>query len=143
MDLTTLLKNYPKLLLYDGDCGMCQFSVRFLIKHNEKKNIYFASLQSPIGVQLKKHYQLEHIDSIIYIRDEKAFYYAEGVLLASQEMTKPWSFLQYLRYIPYFISNSVYKFIAKYRKRWIKTPDHCPLYPAEIRQRFLDGMILD
>lgn len=140
MKIETILKNYPHLILYDGSCGMCQYAVRFFLKYNKNANFYFASLQSNLGEQIKKKFLLSSVDSIIYIENGKAHIYAKAVLKALKHTNYPVKFLHYLNIIPYFISNPVYKLIAKYRKRIVKPPVACPIYPPAIQKRFLDNL---
>ena len=35
-----------KILFYDGDCGFCNKSVQFVLKYENRSEIYFSALQS-------------------------------------------------------------------------------------------------
>lgn len=142
MKIQTILKNYPHLILYDGSCGMCQYAVRFFLKYNKTSNFYFASLQSNLGILIKKEFSLNNVDSLIYVENGEAHIYAKGVLKALKYTSYPVKLLHFLKIIPYFISNPIYKLIAKYRKKIVKTPTACPIYPQAIQKRFLDNLLV-
>ena len=38
-------------VLYDGECGFCNFWVHWILKKDTKNNFLFASLQSDFGQQ--------------------------------------------------------------------------------------------
>lgn len=137
-DLLYSLDQFPHLILYDNSCGMCQRSIQFLIKHNKKENFYFLSLESELGRKLRSYYNLEKHDTIIYIRNQKVYTYADAIFEALKETKAPWKFLSIFKFIPRFITTPVYKLIAKNRKKLNKRFQNCPYYPPETRARFLD-----
>lgn len=141
--INEFLAQYPKLILYDNICGMCQYSVQMIIKYNNKEDIYFAALDSDIGRSLKAHFKLEGHDSIIFIEDQKAYFYSKAIFKVAKYLKAPINFIYPLFYLPGGLTALPYRVMAKYRKKFIKTPTHCPLYPLNIRKRFLDGIKLD
>ncbi len=65
------------ILMFDGECHLCDRSVQFILKHDRTESIQFASLQSPIGQRLlKEHGVPDSIDSLIFI--EGASYYVKS-----------------------------------------------------------------
>ncbi|MCH7761547.1 DUF393 domain-containing protein, partial [candidate division TA06 bacterium] len=46
------------ILLFDGVCNLCNFSVRFTIKRDPNLKFLFASLQSAVGQKLLKQFKL-------------------------------------------------------------------------------------
>ena len=56
------------MLLYDGSCGFCAASVRFVLRHDRRGTLRFAALQSPFGRRaLEQHPQLRAVDSVIWL----------------------------------------------------------------------------
>ena len=45
------MKNF---VLYDGDCGICNRSVAFVLKHEKSASIHFAPIQSDFTKELFK-----------------------------------------------------------------------------------------
>lgn len=56
------------ILFFDGDCGLCSRSVRFLIKQDKRKRLYFAPLQGVAAQAILPLEYREVIDTIIYQR---------------------------------------------------------------------------
>ena len=46
MELNEILAQQP-ILLFDGECGFCNKSIQFILKHESKPKLKFAALQSP------------------------------------------------------------------------------------------------
>ena len=127
------------LVLYDGECGLCQFSVQWLLDKDVNQELYFAPLQG----ETAKHYlssgQIpDDLDSLIYVRQEKEiFWYSTGVLELSKVLPRPWSWGIFALYIPKILRDGVYRLVAANRLRFFKAPDSCRLPKAEEVSRFL------
>ena len=72
-----------KWMLFDGDCGLCHWAVRFIAPKDLNKNFCFVPLNSPFGIQLlrERGLYLEEktngtlpLDSVILIDPNKAYY---------------------------------------------------------------------
>ncbi len=138
MDINELLKKQP-ILLFDGECGFCNRSVLYFLRHEKNKSMHFAPLNSKTGKELRAYFEIdEKIDSIILIRDHSAY-------IKSCAALRLFPYLKGLRplmivfvVIPPFIRNWVYDMIAKRRMKIFGRVKNCELLPAEDRQRFLD-----
>jgi predicted DCC family thiol-disulfide oxidoreductase YuxK len=60
------------ILFYDGDCGLCNSSVQFVLKHRKHNAIYFATLQSDLAKQTlnKKGIEIK-LDTLYFLKNEK------------------------------------------------------------------------
>ena len=49
-----------KIVFFDGVCNFCNATVDFVWKHNKRRSLYYASLQSDIAKEklLKSHMQI-------------------------------------------------------------------------------------
>lgn len=128
-----------RIILMDGDCSICQGSVQFIMKRDQGK-FYFASLQSEIGQHLVKQHQLEHVDSVILIDDNRAYIYSSAVLKITRKLGFPWKVFSIFSIIPAIIRNPVYHIIAKNRHRFKSKKTECPLLTEEQRRRFLSSV---
>ena len=130
----------PKhLVLYDGECGLCQFSVQWLLDRDRNDCLYFAPLQ---GETAQSFVQSGHIpaelDSIIYIRDEQEFFwFSSAILQILRVLPAPWSWGAVGRFVPKFIRDFVYKQIAANRIALFGPADMCRLPSPEEASRFL------
>jgi len=107
------------IVLFDGICNLCNASVRFIIKHDKKSKIQFASLQSETAKQLllNKAIDTQKIDSIIFISDEKIFFKSNAAIEIAKMLDGFPNYLKYFQFIPRAIRDIVYDLIAKNRYR--------------------------
>lgn len=71
----------PPILYYDGDCGLCNWSVNFLIRHDRENRLRFAPLQGKTAVErLPEPYRLQ-LSTVVYEREASEFYTRSGAIL--------------------------------------------------------------
>jgi predicted DCC family thiol-disulfide oxidoreductase YuxK len=129
-----------KIVVFDGVCNLCESSVQFIIKHDQKDVFRFASIQTEIGKKIINHLGLENrgIDSIILYEPNKAYYNkAEAAKLILKELVTWKSFLYPL--IPTgILGNFFYDYIAKNRYKWYGKKDNCMIPTPELKSKFLE-----
>ncbi|MBK3497198.1 DUF393 domain-containing protein [Viridibacillus sp. YIM B01967] len=120
------------ILIYDGQCNMCSRFIRFIVKINKNPTIKITNFDS----QWSKDNIDKSIDSMIFFENNKKYIYSDAViniLISANRLFLP---LVIVKIIPKFIRNSVYKFIAKHRRKIMKNK-HCPLPSKEENNIFL------
>jgi predicted DCC family thiol-disulfide oxidoreductase YuxK len=143
-----LLKD-KSIVLFDGSCGLCNKSVKFVLKKEKnypvgstvqrEPNLFFAPLQSQTGTALLKQYGLEHkIDSIVFVKGGKAYIKSSAALQVTKYLKGLWPLLFGFYIIPKFIRDAVYDFIAKNRITWFGNADYCEMLTPELKKRFLE-----
>lgn len=127
------------ILLFDGECNLCNKSVQFVIKRDKKANIKFASLQSETGKQIMQQFNIpsEYIDSIILLERGNVYYKSTAALRLSKKMDALWPLCFTIIIIPAFIRNIIYDFIARNRIKWLGKADTCWVMTPEFKNRFL------
>jgi predicted DCC family thiol-disulfide oxidoreductase YuxK len=130
------------LVLYDGVCGLCDRTVQTLLSADKKGVLTYAALQGETAATiLKRHPQLEGVDSIVYVRNpganEEVFVKSGAVLRIFGDVGGKWSALAFFLVVPRFIRDGVYSWIAKNRYRWFGKYDSCKMPSAATRSRFL------
>lgn len=128
------------ILLFDGVCNLCNSSVQFIIKRDEKKIFSFAALQSGIGQKYLKDFNLDGkgIDSVIYINGDKCYIKSTAALHIIKNLGGGWKLLYPLIIVPPFIRNFFYDLVAKSRYKLFGKKDSCMIPTPDIRSRFLD-----
>ncbi len=117
-----------KVVFYDGDCGLCQRSVRALVSLDSKKELLFAPLN---GETYKTEVGGESdMSTVVFLSDGKLFYKSDAVIEIGRRLGGVKSLLLLLKLIPRFIRDTVYNFIARNRKKV-----SCIILPRD--QRFL------
>ncbi|MPZ21786.1 MAG: DUF393 domain-containing protein [Luteitalea sp.] len=129
------------IVLYDGVCGLCHRSVRFLLRHDPRGRLRFAALQSSLGRALltRHHLAPDVLDTLVLIERERASTRSDAVLGAARYLARPWRYLALLRVLPRAIRDRLYDRVARSRYRWFGRLDACPLPSPAHRARFLDA----
>jgi predicted DCC family thiol-disulfide oxidoreductase YuxK len=127
-----------KIVLFDGVCNLCSSSVRFIISHNSKKNIKFASLQSAFGQSQLQKYQLPiEVRTIVLIKGEQYFTKSSAVLEICKELNRLYPLLTFFKIIPLPLRDWIYNFVARRRYQWFGKKDQCWLPTLELQSRFI------
>jgi len=131
------------IVLYDGDCGFCARSVRWILAHERDHAIRFAPLQGATAARLRRSYPRipEAIDSVVYVADGRAHLRSKALLHAARHLRAPWRWGYALRCLPGLILalgfDLGYRLIAAMRYRIWGRADACQLVTPEQRLRFL------
>lgn len=133
------------VLLYDGECGLCNRVVRSLLKADGGGKLNFAPLQSePAQNYLRSHgLPVRDFDSMVFVPDwnrpELNEYQlrTDGALAACAIVGGGWGKLASLRILPRWLRDSVYKVVAKTRYALFGVYRPTPLPDPEWKKRFL------
>lgn len=127
------------IVFYDGKCGLCNRAVRFILRHDKKGKIHFATLQSELGQRAQNAVaRLRNpSDSVILFEDEKYYTESAAALRIAARLDGPWRWLRFLKIVPSVLRNAVYRFIAKHRYQWFGRNEACMLPTPELQQRFI------
>lgn len=132
-------KQYSKILLFDGECNLCNSTVQFVIKNDVKANIKFASLQSEFGQKLMKKFEIHqhYLDSIIFIEGNMVNYKSTAALRLFKQLDGFWRLTYAFMIVPKFIRNFVYDYIARNRVKWFGKAQTCWVMTPDLMDRFL------
>jgi predicted DCC family thiol-disulfide oxidoreductase YuxK len=131
-------------LLYDGECGFCSATVRFVLRHERRHTLLFAPLQGPFGAEvLARHPGLRGLDSVVWLEPahgatpERAYVRSDAVLRVAAYLGRTWRLCLAARICPRPWRDAVYDFVARRRHRIPRRSGSCPLPDASTRDRFL------
>ena len=133
------------ILLYDGTCGFCAWSVQLVLRHDRRQTLRFASLQGDYGVAVRsRHAALEGVDSIVWVDPdgedgtEAVAVRSEAALRVARYLGGWWTLGLVGWVIPRPIRDALYDVIARNRHKLVGAGASCLLPGPEVRQRFLD-----
>ncbi|RMH86196.1 MAG: thiol-disulfide oxidoreductase DCC family protein, partial [Calditrichaeota bacterium] len=133
------------LVLYDGVCGLCNRTVRWLLRIDRRGILCFAPLQSETAaaILLRHGMKPSRLETLVLVRDggtpaERLYIRSQAALEICRELGGMWRIVSFLRIVPRPIGDALYNFIARRRYRWFGRHEQCPVPPPEVRQRFLD-----
>lgn len=129
---------HKHIILYDGDCPLCNYWVDFVLKRDRKDKFLFASLQSSYGQEFLAERNIStDVFNTIYLVKPQQYYYIKSRAISKifQLLGGIYSPLSWLKYFPKGIADSVYDLVAKNRKKIHF--EHCPLITGDDRKKFL------
>lgn len=133
------------VLFYDGECGLCNWVVRLLLREDAVGRMKFAPLQSaPAQVYLKAQgLPTADFDSLVFVPDWSDQTIGTfrlrtaGVLGAADEIGGIWRVLSWTRFIPAVLRDGAYKLVARSRYALFGQYRPTPLPEPEWEKRFL------
>lgn len=136
------------LVVYDGHCALCNGWVRWLLPRDHHDRLRFVTSDSPKVAELLAHYvEVFEPDgapgSVLVFRNplqggERMLTRFAAVLALLRELPQPWPAVSVaLGCVPSFLSDPLYRLVARWRYRIWGRLDTCPLPKPEQRSRFL------
>lgn len=128
-----------KIILFDGECNLCNSSVNFIIDRDQNNVFKFASLQSETGQSLfgKSALSKMDIDSIILVSGDRYFTKSSAVLRIAKELNIPWKLFYAFIIIPFPLRDFLYDIVARNRYKWFGKKDSCRIPTPELKNKFL------
>lgn len=126
------------LLLYDGNCGLCDRVVRWVHKNDDAGVFYFSPLSGETArPYLDRWFASGPVpDSVILVENpgsagEKILIRTAAILAVARQLEGVWRALLLLELVPRFLRDGAYRLVARYRKRlfpnpgcqWLSGPD--------------------
>lgn len=137
------------LVIFDGNCGFCNRSVRWFLHRDRKDRLRFVASQSPKvrGVLARHGLGISGPesgpDTIIVVRDsdgtgERVYLRSDAAREMLAELPQPWPTAGIvLGRIPRPVRDACYRVIARWRHQIGGRLESCPIPTVEERGRFL------
>lgn len=130
--------NKTPIIFFDGVCEMCNSFVDLVLKADKEKIFHFAPIQGSTARELLPKLPDNPGDwSMIYLDENGVHDQSDASLKIYRRLGGVWTILSLLLYIPKFIRNPIYRFIAKNRYKFLGKKDNCRLPSAQEKERFL------
>jgi len=108
------------IVFFDGDCGVCNFWVQWILERDTKDQFMFASLQSEFGQQFLSERGLETKEfNTMYLWKPKQYYLikSRAVLKIANLLGGIYKLSAIGKIIPRFLSDKVYDAISRNRMK--------------------------
>ncbi|MDY3338198.1 DCC1-like thiol-disulfide oxidoreductase family protein [Riemerella anatipestifer] len=125
-------------LFYDGDCGVCNRWVQWVLKNDKNDNFRFVALQSSFGQSFLKDRNLPTSNfSTLYLWKPNAFYLtkSDAVIKIGHILGGKFSLLNIGKVVPTFVRNKMYDLVAKNRMNI--AGKYCLLLSEEEQKKFI------
>lgn len=133
------------VILYDGVCGLCDRTIRFVVRHDQAGRFRFAPLQSAFaaGVLARHGREAARLDTVYLLRGAQLLAKSDAVCAILYELGGIWRLPALLRFLPRGLRDRAYDALAGRRYRWFGRFDQCPVPPAHLRERFVAAAVPD
>ncbi|TDE48414.1 thiol-disulfide oxidoreductase DCC family protein [Flavobacterium sp. GT3P67] len=127
-------------VLFDGECNFCNSTVLYIIKHDKKDKIRFASQQSEIGMKLMKDigFLNNNLDTIVLIENETAFIKTEALIKICKSLVGFPKLFIMLKIIPRSFRDYFYEIFSRHRYHLFGKKTKCIIPTQKIKNKFLD-----
>lgn len=127
------------LILFDGVCGLCSASARFVLRHDRRGQFRLAAAQSPLGRALFRHYGFdpEAMETVLVVAEGRAYAKTDAALLVLARLGPPWSAARAAQLLPRALADRLYDRLARNRYRVLGRRDRCMVPRPEWRERFI------
>jgi len=128
------------ILLYDGVCGLCARSVRWILRHERDHEIKFAPLQGETAAALRaKHPRIpDQLSTVVLVENDRVHLRSKAFFYSAKHLRAPWRWAYAFRWIPGFLPDIFYRVVAALRYRLFGKHDSCELPAPDQRARFLE-----
>jgi predicted DCC family thiol-disulfide oxidoreductase YuxK len=125
------------VVFYDGECGLCSRSVRFLLQNEKDESLHFCALQTETAREffLENNLAMLTFDTIVFWDGSRFFFKSNAVLRLIPFLKTRFVWLKIAWVFPRFIRDHVYYWVAKNRKRFFKNT--CALPTEAQKNRFI------
>lgn len=134
------------VVLYDGYCGLCDRSVRWLVDADRRAVLRYAPLQGETAAPILERHGIPaggDFESFILVENlggpsERLRQRSDGALTALVALGGWRAGLARIgRMVPRAIRDAVYDFVARRRTRWFGRLEACRIPAPDERRRFL------
>ncbi|MDP0490514.1 MAG: DCC1-like thiol-disulfide oxidoreductase family protein [Verrucomicrobiota bacterium JB023] len=133
------------VVIFDEGCLLCSGAVRFLHERDRRGRLWFAGLGSQYATAHRESFGLPEpgasAETFVVLDEaaQKAFTRSDGVARVLREFGPGWSQLgRLLGFLPRGLRDGAYSFVARNRRHWFGSSEHCGVPPGSLRGRVLD-----
>lgn len=129
----------PKVVLFDGDCTVCNRAIQFIALRDKEKIFQFAPLQSSKGIELLKDFSINsaQLNSVVVLDGKKIFTHSTAVLQIFKNLSGGWKVLYIGILLPRIIRDKLYAYVAERRHTIFKNNVSCDNIRSEVQERML------
>ena len=127
-----------QILFFDGVCGLCNWSIDFVLIRDRRGLFQFAPLQGETARTLLSPADVSDLNSVILWVNGRSYRKSSAVVRVLWRLDFCWQVVGWLIWlIPLPLRNLGYSLVARYRYRLFGKKETCRLPTADERMRFL------
>lgn len=129
----------PRIVLYDGACGLCHRTVAWLVARDRDRALWFAPLQGETAARLRALHPAipADLDSVVLVDGGRVHLRSKAFLHGARYLSPPWRWASWLAWLPGPVLDPVYRLVARVRHRVWGRFETCRRPGAADEGRFL------
>ncbi len=127
------------IVVFDAQCLLCSGWVQFLLRHDRRRLLRFASMQDESGRALLERAGVDssNPETFILVDGDRVHNQSDGILRILHALGWPWRLAGMLRIVPAPLRDVLYRWLARNRYRWFGRRATCYLPEADDEARFI------
>ena len=111
---------------------LCNGVVDRLMRLDRDRVFRYASLQGETAATVRERVAgfPDDLETFVYVHGEEVHLRSSAVFEIARRLPFPWRVLAWFRILPRFLTDAVYRFVAKNRIRWFGRTESCRM-PSE------------
>lgn len=128
------------IVVFDAQCLLCNGWVQFLLRHDRRGVLRYASIQGEAGRALlaRAGLPVEGLETLLVVDGERSWQHTAAILRVLHALGWPWRLAWAGWVVPAPLRDAAYRAIARRRYRLFGRSDTCLVPPPGVRARFLD-----
>jgi predicted DCC family thiol-disulfide oxidoreductase YuxK len=122
------------VVLYDGECGLCHASVRFILKREREARFVFAPIEGETASALRARFPgriPDDASTVVVVEGDEVLLRSRAFFRIGKNLRQPWRAVSVLRWLPAWLTDLPYRLIARLRRRLWGRVDACNLPSPE------------
>ena len=129
-------KPYKKIIFYDDNCVLCNYSIQFLIKKDLQNQFVFAPLQGKLAKKSIDLIYIKKLDSFVVLSNFNSYVKGKAIKYIINNL-ETLSFYKWVLFIPNPILDLAYSFIGKIRYKVFGKTKNCLYLNKKLKNRFI------
>ncbi|UWX60629.1 DUF393 domain-containing protein [Chryseobacterium oranimense] len=127
------------IVFFDGDCGVCNFWVQWILERDKNDKFMFASLQSDFGQKFLSERSLEtKVFNTLYLWKPQQYYLTKSraILKVAELLGGVYKLAAAGKIIPAFLSDKIYNVVSENRMKLAN--QKCFLPDRDQKKKFIE-----
>ncbi|MDX4954156.1 thiol-disulfide oxidoreductase DCC family protein [Delftia acidovorans] len=128
------------IVVFDGQCLLCNGWVQFLLRHDRRGRFRFASIQGEAGGRMLADagLRVEGLQTLLLVDGDRSWQHTDAILRVLHGLGWPWRLAWAAWLIPRPLRDGLYRWLARNRYHWFGRSAQCMVPDPQVAARFLD-----
>ena len=116
-----------QVVVFDGECNLCNSAVYFIVAHSPKNKFKFANMHSKFWQELiqREIFKINPQETVVFLDNNIAYTNSKAVLEIVRRLKFPWSVLYIFIYLPRPFRDYIYKIIVRNKLKFFGKTQTC------------------